>query len=51
MIWGKGRDYKYVSTNPSQTKLELNGNGKKNVGHEIITISKEGEQRTVVETV
>ncbi|XP_018461701.1 WAT1-related protein At2g37460 isoform X1 [Raphanus sativus] len=51
VIWGKGRDYKYVSTNPSQTKLELNGNGKKNVGHEIITISKEGEQRTVVETV
>lgn len=55
MIWGKGKDYKYNSTlqlndESAQPKLELIG--KDNVDHEVITISKQGEQRrTVVETV
>ncbi|CAF1868200.1 WAT1-related protein At2g37460 isoform X1 [Brassica napus] len=51
VIWGKGNDYKDASTNPTQTKLELIGNEKDSVGHEIINIRKEEEQRTVVETV
>ncbi|EFH57767.1 predicted protein [Arabidopsis lyrata subsp. lyrata] len=55
VIWGKGKDYKYNSTlqlndESAQPKLELIG--KDNVDHEVITISKQGEQRrTVVETV
>ncbi|AEC09403.1 WAT1-related protein [Arabidopsis thaliana] len=57
VIWGKGKDYKYNSTlqlddESAQPKLELSGNGKDNVDHEVITISKQGEQRrTAVETV
>lgn len=51
VIWGKGNDYKDASTNPTQTKLELIGNEKDSVGHEIINMRKEGEQRIVVETV
>uniref|UniRef100_A0A1J3JJL4 WAT1-related protein n=1 Tax=Noccaea caerulescens TaxID=107243 RepID=A0A1J3JJL4_NOCCA len=57
VIWGKGKDYLYPSTpqtddESAQLKLELSRNEKDGVGHEVITISKEGEQRrTVVETV
>lgn len=53
VIWGKGKDYKYASTpltndESTQPKLELSGIGKDNIDHEVITISKEGEQRTTI---
>ncbi|CAH2058906.1 unnamed protein product [Thlaspi arvense] len=40
VIWGKGKDYKYASSEPAQTKLELSGNEKDSVDHEIIIINK-----------
>ncbi|CAA7042222.1 unnamed protein product [Microthlaspi erraticum] len=57
VIWGKGKDYLYPSTprtddESAQPKLELSRNEEGSLDHEVITISKEGEQkRAVVETV
>lgn len=57
VIWGKGKDYKHSSTPKiddisSELKIEQGEIGKDIVDHELITISKQGEQRrTIVETV